>query len=378
MAPAPEHRRSFAPVRAGMGIEHGRAAHHQLRTTRCWCACARLLADRRDRKLGGCGWRRRAPVRLRAARRAAAAGDGGQRLGAGRSRPCANWPAMRRRGRRAGRAVAALSTLESPPADRLRGGHAHGAGDHARCAASVVLDRLQDAGNVGTILRSAAAFGSRGCWRSRARLRCGRPRCCAPAWGRISGCAWSKAWRPMRWRRCRAAGWPTSSHAARRCGCAERPALALRLADGPRRAGRVADARTALRDDAAHPAARRRGRSTSPPRPRRRAWHESARQRAWPETVSTSAGPAAGRAGWSSRSPRSTCASTTATRCPRGASSPRPRAPRRGSSPARRTCCPGGARCGSAPGAPGRWSGRNTSLNGASVEGIWRGRSPPG
>ena len=76
------------------------------------------------------------------------------------------------------------------------------------------------------------------------------------------------------------------------------------------------------------------------------------------------------RAGWWWRSPRSTCASTTARRCPRGASSPRPRAPRSGSSPARRTCCRAGARCGSAPGAPGRSSGRSTCvLCGASAGG---------
>ena len=63
--------------------------------------------------------------------------------------------------------------------------------------------------------------------------------------------------------------------------------------------------------------------------------------------LNTPADPAGGRAGSSSRSPRSTCASTTARRCLRGASSSRPRAPRSGSSRATRTCCSAGARCGS-------------------------------
>ena len=60
---------------------------------------------------------------------------------------------------------------------------------HRRCP-RLVLDRLQDAGNVGRHAceaRRPLAFGK--CWPSRVRPRSGRPRCCVQAWGLTSGCS---------------------------------------------------------------------------------------------------------------------------------------------------------------------------------------------
>jgi ribonuclease HII len=141
-----------------------------------------------------CGWKA-----TTCARAAARGRRGGSRRWSAESAwpdaACANWPPCR--------AVVRLPDACSPASARWSRPPTSAScwtlPAPRRCpmpaAPRVVLDRLQDAGNVGSILRSAARWACGRCWRSRARPRCGRPRCCAPAWVRTSGCAWSKGWR---------------------------------------------------------------------------------------------------------------------------------------------------------------------------------------
>ena len=52
----------------------------------------------------------------------------------------------------------------------------------------MILDRVQDAGNVGSILRSAGAFGFKQVLALKGTAALWSPRCCVRAWARTSDC----------------------------------------------------------------------------------------------------------------------------------------------------------------------------------------------
>ena len=223
---------------------------------------------------------------------------------------------------------------------------------------------------------------SRRCSRSRARRRCGRRRCCVPAWARISGCGWSKASRVAA---LDALAVPLVAHqlarAASRCTGADLPAPCAWVF-GHEGQGIVGDAAASAARLAVRIPQPGGEESLNVAAAAAICLYESVRRvRAHPGDAGPSkalAPPAADAARWRSggaqyisRSGRMSRRIVVAissidlvrrrqpARCRRAASWPRPRAPRSGSCRAPRTCCSAGARCGSRPAARGRSSGRS-------------------
>ena len=130
-------------------------------------------------------------------------------------------PALRRLASRAGTVVvvpaalmAGLSGLESPPPVGFAVPWS-GAATLQPDAPSVVLDRLQDAGNVGAILRSAAAFGFTQVVACKGTAALWSPKVLRAAMGAHFGLNLVEAVEPAALRALNAPLFATSSHAAR-------------------------------------------------------------------------------------------------------------------------------------------------------------------
>ena len=153
-------------------------------------------------------------------------------------------------------AMAALGSARVARADRVSRRRAR-ARRRRRGRPTIVLDRLQDPGNVGSVLRSAAAFGFTQVLALKGTAALWSPKVVRAGMGAHSACSWSR--RPTTPRstrsRCRSSA-PARTPASDRRASA---AMAVRLGVRPRRAGRRAGAGGALRRDARDSAARRRG-----------------------------------------------------------------------------------------------------------------------
>ncbi len=185
------------------GIPHDAAPRRRASaraTTRCWRGCAgspttpapTARPARSGSTASTCAPRRRSAAggrRRRCSRKAPGSG-----------RRCARWP------RRTPSGWRSSPTRSTPPSARcLRRAASASCCRSATRRRSTRTRRRSCSTACRTPATSAACCAarrrsaSRRCWRSKARRRCGRPRCCAPAWGRTSRCASSSGSTSPRW-----------------------------------------------------------------------------------------------------------------------------------------------------------------------------------
>ena len=212
------------------------AARSARATTRCCCALRKLAQGpgAPTARLGRSGWKATTCCARCAARGWACAG------GADRE---AAWqrPALRELAAQAHAAslrvpdalFSELSPLQSPAAIGCVDRHSCGGADRSATVATVVLDRLQDAGNVGSILRSAAALGVRQVLALHGTAALWSPKVLRAGMGAHFGLQLaSKACTSTTWARCSCRWIATSSHAGAALHEA-RAAAALRLGVRP-------------------------------------------------------------------------------------------------------------------------------------------------